>query len=283
MQTIKGGKDDRDRAARLRKRVKRGGKLEGADADWMAAWEAHVASMPKGRPPKTDQQSAPETGAEGGGDKASSAPPDLSAGAAPPPADTTPPLEPPPRVAAPPPAASAAGDWRDAHRKRVNMSEDGRQMLCEMLAEQITDGLGALVDEMKRAEVTPMIDPRLVKSLYVLALDEIMPQRARMTPKLGAVLVTTATVGQRFYHHKKITEALKDDPDVIAWKREQAAREAKEQAQRAANQAEVAKAKEPPPEVKYAEPPPPPDEPPPTLNGRRKRVPLTQDDGKALL
>lgn len=158
-----------------------------------------------------------------------------------------PPPEVPPRVDIPKStpantnASAKSEDWREKWRKQIHFSDDGRQMICEQLAQHTVDALGALVDDMKKADVAPLIDPRAIVGMYVLAFDELLPARARLTPKIGAVLATTATVGQRAYHHKKITDALKDDPEVKEWKRQQAEREAKEQAQRAAHNAETEK------------------------------------------
>jgi hypothetical protein len=267
----KGGKACRDHAANLRRKVKRGKELSADERSWLEGWEARVAAMPPGRPPGSgksasdddkDSQSGGESQPEGGGEKPGNGSP--SPAEPPPPANVAadaPPIEPPPPVAKPaaPQADGKAGDWRAAHRKAIGFSDDGRQMICEQLAGHLTNGLGALCDDMKKAGIDPLVDPRVLRSLYVLALDDILPDRAKLTPKVGAALATITVVGQRAYHHKKITEALKDDPDVIAWKKAQAEREAKEQMARVAHEAEVkagATVKQEAP--KYAEPPEPP-------------------------
>ena len=170
----------------------------------------------------------------------------------------------------------------------IHMGDDGRQFACEMLANAWADGLGALVEDMAKAGISPLLglDPRLprVRAFAVLAFDEMLPPGAKLSPKMVTLGITTATIGKRVYHHKAITEALKSDPETIAWKKKQAEREAKEQEQRAAHDAEVAagKAAAQPEQPTHAEPPPPPPpEPPSTKNGvfggRDTRAP--KDDG----
>ena len=188
-------------------------------------------------------------------------------------------------------SSGKAGDWREKWRKEIHFADDGRQMLCEMLGGSAVEALGAMCDEMKKAGIQPKVDPRKLMGLYVLALDEVLPARARMSPKVGAVVATTVVVGQRYYYAKEIAEALKNDPEHQEWIRKQAERERTEQAQRAAHDAEAkagtdAGAKAATPSVQYAEAPAPPSEP--AVNGtaiiRRpepRRIPLA-DDPEAL-
>lgn len=259
----KGGKECRDYAQRLRKREKRGKEMSDEDRQWLTAWEARVAAMPKGRPPK-DSQSAAETPADGGdGKTGNDVPQDDAKPADPsPPANATepPPLEAPPKVAAVPVAAVAGADWRDEHRRRTAFTGDGRKMLCESVADAWATGLGALVDDMVKAGKAPPLglDPRLpqIKSMAVLAFDELLPERAKLSPKVALLVVTTTTIGARVVHNKAIAEALKDDPDTIAWRKEQEKREAKEHMQAVRHADEVAAAAPPPPKV--ADPTPPP-------------------------
>lgn len=129
-----------------------------------------------------------------------------------------------------------------------------------------------MVDDMKKAGHEPFggLDPRLppLQSMAVLAFDELLPEKVRMTPRIGLLAITTATVAQRAYHNKSIAEALKDDPETIEYrnklKKEQERREAHEQLARDKHereQAEVAAANAP----QYAEPPPAPPSEAPTV------------------
>jgi hypothetical protein len=279
----KGGKEAREYAAKLRKRAKKG-TCSDEDSAWLSLWDARIATLPKGRPTKeraaaeaANSQPGSESTPGGGGDQ-TEVPhvPRTEPSASPPPAN--PDLEAAPRVAPNVAAQDAPSDWRTPHRNRCKFSDDGRQMLCESIADAWADGLGALVDDMKKAGMdAPMgLDPRLpnIKSMAVLAFDELLPDRARLTPKVATIIITTAVVGKRAIKHKAITEALKTDPDTIAWKKKQAEREAKEQLERAAHDAEVAAANAtpaaPPAQPTHAEPPPPP-EPPPPANGARPK------------
>jgi len=261
MRPIKGGKEDREYAATLRKRAKRGkSPLSSDEQEWLGAWDARVASMPKGRPPK-DQQSAPEMAADGADGQPRQSPSDHPSGNPSAPADTPPPppnVEPPPRVAdapTPPPGAAAGGaskDWRQKWRDQIHFSGDGRQMLCEGIGNSIVEGLAALREETAKVTTPRTPDPRALAGMFVLALDELLPERAKMTPKIGASVVTIGTIAERYYHAEAIKEFLKTDPTHQEWLRKQAERERTEQEQRAAHEAEV-KANTPP--VQYAEPP----------------------------
>lgn len=269
----KGGKPCRDTAKNLRRRSAKGKELAPAEAEWLANWEARVAAMPKGRPVKTEADNDSQAGterqpADAAGNPTvppSNDPVDPAASGNSDPAPPPPPIEAPPRVA---PvahhviASSPTGDWRAKHRAQIQFSGDGRQMLCESLAEQWALALGALVDDMAKAGIAPIagIDPRLpqVKSLATLAFDELLPEKAKLSPKIGLVVVTTATIGKRAYHHKAITEALKKDPATVEWQRKQEEREAADKAAHAAR-AEQAKQATAQPEPKYAEPAPAPE------------------------
>lgn len=265
----KGGKACRDMAKNLRRRAKAKG-LTTEEGEWIAAWEARVAAMPKGRPVK-DSQSEPDAATEGAAGKTEDPPsPDPEPAAPGKSAEPPPPVEAPPRVMPSKPIEVTHGaDWRAKHRAAVNFSGDGRQMLCESLADAWADGLGALVDDMRKAGIEPFakIDPRMpnMKSIAVLAFDELLPEKAKLSPKVGLLVITTATIGKRAYHHKAITAALKNDPATIEWQKKQAEREAADRATHAAR-AEQAKAAEAPP-VQYAEPPPAP-EPERPVNGK---------------
>jgi len=265
------GKVARDTAANLRRKIKRGKELTSEERDWLDKREAYVASQPKGRPPGSaadgdnDSQSGSESKPEGGGDNPDQAHP-LPSDTPPPAISPPPPLEAAPVVKTNAPASEGSkGDWRSVHRDRCKFSDDGRQMLCESLADAWSDALGALVDDMRKAgmEAPLGLDPRIpnIKSMAVLAFDELLPDRARLTPKVATIIVTTAVVGKRAMKHKAITEALKTDPETLAWKKKQAEREARDQELRAAKAAEVkaGETPKPPAEPTHAEPPPAPE------------------------
>lgn len=268
---------DSKKAARLRAKVRAGKGLSPTNKRLLEEYDSHRAEVKESAP-------APE-----GGEQAP--PADREQGAAPPPPPVDPNVEPPPPVKDAPTSSGATSsggnDWREKWRKEVRFSDDGRQMLCESIALSIVEGLGALCDEMKKAGVEPRIDPRTIAGIYVLAIDDILPVKARLTPRIGAVIATSAVVGQRYYHHKAITEALAKDPAHQEWLRKQAERQAAEQAQRAAHDAETAPKPAPEAPPQYAAPPPPPE--PPPVNGtaiiassmKRKREPQ-EDDGDTL-
>jgi len=154
-------------------------------------------------------------------------------------------------------APKATGDWRDKWRAQIHYSGDGRQMLCESIGSSIVEGLGALRDETSKVTTPKTPDPRAMAGLFILALDELLPERAKLTPKIGAAALMVGTIGERYYHAKKIEEFLKTDPDHREWLRKQAERERAEQTQRAQHEAEVAAASSPPQQPQYAEPPQP--------------------------
>lgn len=188
--------------------------------------------------------------------------------------DSPPNVEPPPRVADVPVnvaggTAKASNDWREKHRTAIAFTGDGRQMFCESIGDMIVQGLGALRDETGKVTNPKVPDPRIdaMRSLFVLAIDDIAPDRARLTPRVGAALVTIGTLGERAYHAKKIAEYLKTSPDHQAWLRKQGERERAEadlqrdQAERAAREAGARDARadmEAEAKPQYAEPPPPP-------------------------
>lgn len=144
--------------------------------------------------------------------------------------DLPPNVEPPPRVADAPvnvagAKAGTTGDWRDKHRAAINFAGDGRQMLCEAVGKSLTAALGALFDETSKVTSPKVPDPRLFESMFILALDDVLPDRAKLTPKVGAAVVMTATLVERGWHAKKIAEYLKTSPDHQAWLKKQAERE----------------------------------------------------------
>jgi hypothetical protein len=250
---------DSTKAARLRAKVRAGKGLSPSNKRLLEEYDSHRAEV-KGAAPAPGQ---PKPGGE-------QAPPADREQGAPPPPPVDPSVEPPPPVRDAPTSAAAGSpgggsDWREKWRKEVRFSDDGRQMLCESIALSIVEGLGALCDEMKKAGVEPRIDPRTIAGIYVLAIDDLLPAKARLTPRIGAVIATSAVVGQRYYHHKAITEALAKDPAHQEWLRKQAERQQQEQAQRAAHDAETAPPPAPEAPPQYAAPPPPPE--PPKVNG----------------
>lgn len=210
---------------------------------------ARAAAAPAATPDASgagDDRPAGEPSAAGDEAKASSPTSAPAADPGPLPPPPPPPLEPPPHVKDPPRAASSpsSGDWRDAYRKEINFSGDGRQMLCEMVGNSWIEALAGLQAEtalVVAAQKTP--DVKQMRAVFILAVDDLLPDRARMTPKIGAALVSTGVIVERFVHSKKILAHPKTT------KYSPAERERKEQEQRAAHEAEVraTHANEPPP------------------------------------
>jgi hypothetical protein len=257
-------------AARIRWEIKAGKKkVSDARRAQLADYEARQSSA-AGEPASSEPASSSS--------EPPSSEPASSASSEPPP---PPSVEPPPPVKEAPRPSSpsggkSSGDWRDKYRQEVKASDDGREMLCEMIGGGIAEGLAAMCDEMKRAGISPgigpiEIDPRLIRGMFILAADDLLPSAARMSPKVGAAVATTIIVGKRYYYAKEIAEALKHDPAHQEWLRKQKDREAAEQRQRAEHAAEAAAASSPSsssssePPVQYPEPPPPPE--PPAVNG----------------
>jgi hypothetical protein len=284
MSTVANRRVAKDRAARIRAAQREGRPVSETERDFLASWDANkfkVGRPKKPLPPLDDQQPAAEMPAGGGADRVASSP-ESSPTSAPPAEPSGPsnpsiasPLEAPPSVAMPRTETSGAGgggkDWRDKYRASGFVVDDGREMLCLQIANAMIGAVDAMNSDMKKAGIDPILESmgvttRQLLPVYVLAWDEILPAKARMTPKIG-MMVTSATVaGQRYYHHKKITAALKTDPETLEWKKKQAEREAREQAQRAANvEAQKSEGKV----VQFAAPPPPPEPEAPSLSGKR--------------
>lgn len=245
-------------AARLRHRLKKDGRLPVEKQRQLDEYEA-AKDQPRPTGDPAPQEDRP------GGEPQPGPAPDPAAAPASDPVDPgpMPNVEPPPRVAdAPTPKqeerskGKASGDWRDRWRDHMHFSGDGRATLCEGFGDAITEGLGALCDEMRKAGIEPRIDPRVpfVKAMYVLALDELLPERARLTPKIGAAVATVTVIGQRYYYAEQIAEYLKKDPEHQEWLRKQAEREKAERKHAEAHADEVKKAEAAAAEAKPSEP-----------------------------
>ncbi len=257
-------------AARLRDKKRAGKNLTPANERKLADYEAMRARAKSGDPAPGDQppgDQPPGEPAPAGGEPAPAQ--DAKPAAPPPP---IPDLEPPPAVKDPPRAtATTGGDWRDTYRKQIHFQGDGRQMLCEQIGMSIVEGLSALRSETAKVTTPKTPDPKLLAGMFILAIDDLLPERARMTPRIGAAVITGGTIVERFYHSKAILEVLKNDPEHIEWLRQQKQREHDEQAARAAHDAEVAAAAASvaqPEQPKYAEPAQ--QEAPPPTNGVKR-------------
>ncbi len=246
-------------AARLRHKLKTSGRLHAkgqASLDEYDAMRAGKAQTAAPGEPKPGEVPVADPGRE-------DPPP-------PPNGEPIPGVEPPPPVAPPPPSSESrssggkVGDWRDKWRGQIHYSGDGRQMLCEGIGMSLVEGLAALRDETAKVATPRTPDPRALAGMFVLAMDDLLPERARMTPKVGAALLAAGTIVERYYYAEQIKEFLKTDPEHIAWAKKQAERERTEQEHRAAHNAEAAGAEAPPPPpAQYADPTPPPGAPAP--------------------
>lgn len=137
------------------------------------------------------------------------------------------------------PTPGASGEpWQAKYRKTAASSGgmDGREMLCTFIGSQWRDVLKAMETDLALVGVAPVIPADALYSVIVIALDQLLPDKARLTPPIAAAVGTTITTGQRFRHHKKIVEAQKHDPSIQEYKRKA------EEAEKAARAERVAKA-----------------------------------------
>jgi hypothetical protein len=233
-------------AARMRHKQKHGklGAAGKAKLDEYDAARARGDKPPSSSSPTNDQQSAPETVAEAGAVNSPPGAPSSPEGAAPA-AEPLPTPEAPPKVkieTASSSSSSSGGAWQDKYRKVLaGASADGREMLCTMLAGQFLAVMDNLATDIRSIPgKQPVIDPKELYPLYVLGFDQLLPDRARLTPGTAAVVGSGAIVAQRVMLHKEITAAQKQDPNIQKWKREQAEAEAKAKAERAERVAKAA-------------------------------------------
>jgi hypothetical protein len=143
-------------------------------------------------------------------------------------------------------------------------------MVCEVIGNGWVDALEAMAVDMRKAGIDPILDPKQMRGMIILAVDEILPARVKMTPRVGALIGTTVVIGQRYANHKKIVAAQKNDPDIAAYKRKQAEREASERTE-AKPPIDIT----PAPAPEYAAPPPV-DAPAPTINGTGSSMVVTR-------
>jgi hypothetical protein len=264
---------DSKKAARLRHKVKTGNKLSAANQRALDEYEAARTAKAEGKEP---DPAAPESEVKTEKTEIHETPPPVDSAPPPPVNEAPPPVPPEPAVKV---AGAKSGDWRDKWRAQVSFSGDGRQMLCEQIGMSIVEGLSALRDETAKVVSPKTPDPRALAGMFVLAMDDLLPERAKLTPKIGAAVVTIGTVGERYYHADKIAEFMKTDPEHQAWLRKQAERERNEQEQRKAHEAETAT-----PIVTPSGKPthPEPATPPPPVNGytppkTTRAIPLSED------
>lgn len=180
---------------------------------------------------------------------------------------------------------SDSNDWRAKYRRSGVATDNGREMICTFAADQLLTVLCAMADDLAKAGVKPVLDPRLqfppnhpragelaMRDMFVLAFDDVLPDRARLTPPVAMAAAATSTTVQRFWHRKRIAEVEKHDPDVQAYQERIRTEQAAKRAEHERAQADAAKAKaeaskpkaQPagPPVSEVAHPAPPPAPPP---------------------
>lgn len=150
-------------------------------------------------------------------------------------------------------SAGGSGEaWQAKYKKTAASAGgmDGREMLCTFIGSQWRDALKAMEADLALVGVAPVIPADSLYPVIVIALDQLLPDKARLTPPIAAAVATTITTGQRFRHHKKIVEAQKHDPSIQEYKRKA------EEAEKAARAERVAKAAQDGIKSVPADPPP---------------------------
>lgn len=165
-----------------------------------------------------------------------------------------------------PQTASGGVSWQDKYKKQMAVAGmDGREALCVFIGSQWVSALEAMEADLALVNIEPVIPAKALFPVIVIALDQLLPDRARLTPPIAAAVGSSVTAVQRFKHHKKIVEAQKKDPSIQEYKRKQAEEaEAKARAERVAKAAEAGIKSVPDEPIKTAEPPP--SSPPPSID-----------------
>ncbi len=180
------------------------------------AANAHEAAPGAAGEPPADEGEPPQPAAQPAPPEADTPPVDAPKPPPVPPAafPAAGPLPRPPKVApAPEPEAKASpghaptGRWQD--KWRAKDGGDGRESTCEGIADQVIGVLKLMADQIKMAGVDPILDPESLRACWVITIDQVLPERVRMTPQMKAVGGSTALLVQRFMKRKEIADAMK--------------------------------------------------------------------------
>ncbi len=127
------------------------------------------------------------------------------------------------------------------------MQADGREQVCTYVADAYVGILEIMAGQLKDIGVDPLIEPSAIRSMVVLACDNLLPQEVAITPEAVVAIGTGATLFQRLKHGKAIAEH--EQGKVM-----------RERVNRMRSAAPV----EPPPAPAPSSPPPPPPAPTPS-------------------
>lgn len=161
-----------------------------------------------------------EAEASGGSPPVGPSAPPPAAAPPPTPFDDAPPPPPPPRVNVNRPGAapsvgtrmgrSGSAGWRGKYAMTdADGGEfaDGREAACVYLASLIHGANKQMATALREVGIEPVIDPDKLASIYVLAMDDLLPPAFELTPAMMTVGSTSALTVQRFINRKKILDA----------------------------------------------------------------------------
>lgn len=207
----------RNRASRIRVKVKDGKPVTDEEKEFLAAYDAEPHGLAIQPDDPTDPDAAPDEEADADPDAApdvpAEAPRELHR-APPPPADPLPPVA---GLPAPPKAAEFAkpadgkgarpSKWQDKYGG--SMEATGREQTCRYVGSLYHGVLKQCSDSLREAGIDPIInvDDESFHNAIVLAADDILPPEFTLTPTVVAVGGGSALVIQRFVKSKAIKEA----------------------------------------------------------------------------
>ena len=243
---------DRNKAWKLRQRLKDGKTLSPKMQAWLDAYTA--ATKPDDAEPEPEIVKEPEPTPEptrnspGEHEDIRLEPESIPTPEVPLPPPPPPP--PPPRtrttVDEPEPKRGAAtgGDWRTKYKAGGGVD---REQTCLMIAGQWGGILKAMEQQIIAAGGRPWLPVDTLMPSIVLAVDDILPEHISVTPRVAALAGTTAVCVQRWMMRDAIGETVKAQTEKEAWER-----------------AKPAPVVTPPPPT-VPPPPAPPPVPPPTV------------------
>lgn len=211
---------DRNKAWKLRRRLKEGRTLTSKSQAWLDAYTEATAPG-SGAPdpePNAEPQAVPIPNGPGEHEDVRLEPESVPAPEAPSPPPPPPP--PPPRTRAtaedePEPKRGAAGaNWREKYRASGAVD---REQTCLMIAGQWGGVLRAMEQQIIAAGGRPWLPVDSLMPSIVLAVDDILPEHISVTPRVAALAGTTAVCVQRWMMRDAIGEAAKAKSEKDAW------------------------------------------------------------------
>jgi hypothetical protein len=209
-------KQQHARAKYLRVKVRDGKDLSDEETSWLNAYDVEIAQRASSAAPAEPAEGAApeetETSDEVTDETTPIEKPPMAPKPPPPPRVPLPPagaLPPPPKTSAKTPDAERAegeGPWQAKYRRGAGGV--GRETTVTQLADQWVNVLKLMAAQTKMAGVDPIIDPESLRNAIVLTLDNVLPDKVKVTPEMMAVGGSTAIVAQRFFRRKEIAEAI---------------------------------------------------------------------------